>query len=68
MNDFPVMWDLVIRTGLWDRQGAKLQVGTKKCVAWSCFSVKSSVFGQRMPPFAEILWEAEMTKVGALKL
>ena len=24
MNDFPVMWDLVIRTGLWDRQGANI--------------------------------------------
>ena len=22
MNDFPVIGDLVIRTGLWDRQGA----------------------------------------------
>ena len=39
MNDFPVIGDLVMRTGLWDRQGAKLQVATKKCMAWSCFSV-----------------------------
>ena len=27
---------------------------------------KSSVFGQRMPHFAVILWEAEVTNVGAL--
>ena len=24
MNDFPVMWDLVMRKGLWDRQGANI--------------------------------------------
>ena len=24
MNDFPVMSDLVMRTGLWDRQGANI--------------------------------------------
>ena len=24
MNDFPVMWDLVMRTGLWDHQGANI--------------------------------------------
>ena len=24
MNDFPVTWDLVMRTGLWDRQGANI--------------------------------------------
>ena len=24
MNDFPVMWDLFMRTGLWDRQGANI--------------------------------------------
>ena len=24
MNDFPVMRDLVMRTGLWDRQGANI--------------------------------------------
>ena len=47
-----------MRTGLWDRQGANiltLQVATKKCMAWSCFSVESSVFGHRMPHFAVIL-------------
>ena len=27
---------------------------------------KTSVFGQRMPHFAVILWEAEVTNVGAL--
>ena len=27
---------------------------------------KSSVFGQRMPHFAVILWETEVTNVGAL--
>ena len=50
-----------MRTGLWDRQGGD----TQKCMAWSCFSVKSSVFGQRMPHFAVILGEAEVTYVGA---
>ena len=24
MNDFPVIGDLVVRTGLWDRQGANI--------------------------------------------
>ena len=24
MNDFPVVWDLVMRTGLWDSQGANI--------------------------------------------
>ena len=24
MNDFPVIGDLVMRTGLWDRQGANI--------------------------------------------
>ena len=28
--------------------GQKLQVAAKKCMGWSCFSVKKSVFGQRM--------------------
>ena len=48
--------------------GQTVQVTTKKCMAWSCFSLKSGVFGQRMPHFAVILWEAELTNVGALKL
>ena len=48
-------------------RGQTLQVATKKCMAWSSFSVKSSVFGHRMPHFAVILWETEVTNVGALK-
>ena len=28
--------------------GQKLQFAAKKCMGWSCFSVKKSVFGQRM--------------------
>ena len=48
-------------------RGQTLRVATKKCMAWSCFSVKSSVFGHRMPHFAVILWETEVTNVGALK-
>ena len=28
--------------------GQKLQVAAKKCMGWSCFSVKKSVFGHRM--------------------
>ena len=44
-----------------------LQVATKKCMAWSCFCIKSRVFGHRMPHFALILWETEVTNVGALK-
>ena len=30
MSDFPVIGDLVMRTGLWDRQGGTLQVATKE--------------------------------------
>ena len=54
-DDFPVIGHLVMRTGLWDRQEANMQVTTKKCMAWSCFSVRSSVFGQRMQHFVMIL-------------
>ena len=43
------------------------RVATKKCMAWSCFSVKSNVFGHRMLHFAVILWEKEVTNVGTLK-
>ena len=45
MNDFPVIGDLVLRTGLWDRQRANIAscYKLKDCMAWSCFSVKSSV-------------------------
>ena len=28
--------------------GQQLQVAAKKCIGWSCFSVKKSVFGHRM--------------------
>ena len=48
-------------------RGQTLRVATKKCMAWSCFSVKSGVFGQRMPHFAVLLREAEETYIGALK-
>ena len=48
-------------------RGQTLRVATKKCMAWSCFCVKSSVFGHRMPHFAVILGETEVTNVGALK-
>ena len=47
-------------------RGQTLRVATKKCMAWSCFCVKSSVFGHRMPHFAVILGETEVTNVGAL--
>ena len=39
MNDFPVIGDLVMRTGLWDRQGGN----------------HCKVVGHRMPHFAMIL-------------
>ena len=48
-------------------RGQILRVATKKCMAWCCFCVKSSVFGHRMPHFALILWETEVTNVGVLK-
>ena len=48
-------------------RGQTLPVATKNCMAWSCFSVKSSVFGHRMPHFAVILWETEVTNVSPLK-
>ena len=54
MNDFAVIEDLCAQDyGI--ARGQTSQVATKKCTAWSCFSVKSSVFGQRMPLFAVIL-------------
>jgi len=48
-------------------RGQTLLVATKKCMAWSCFCVKSNVFRHRMPHFSVILWETEVTNVGALK-
>ena len=36
-------------------RGQTLRAATKNCMACSCFSVKSSVFGHRMPHFAVIL-------------
>ena len=48
-------------------RGQTLRVATKKCMAWCCFCVKSSVFGHRMPHFALILWETGVTNVGVLK-
>ena len=48
-------------------RGQTLRVATKKCMEWSCFSFKSSVFGQGMPHFAVILCETKVTNVGALK-
>ena len=54
MNDFAVIEDLCAQDyGI--ARGQTLQVATKKCMAWSCFSGKSSVFGQRMQHFAVIL-------------
>ena len=43
-------------------RGQTLRVATKKCMAWSCFSIKSSVFGQRMPHFAVILCDKFIDK------
>ena len=48
-------------------RGQTLRVAIKNCMAWSCFSVKRGVSGHRMPHFAMILWEMEVTNVGALK-
>ena len=56
MNDFPVIGDLVLRTGLWDRQGGKHCKSLQRNVWRGAVSpFKSSVFGQRMPHFAVIL-------------
>ena len=53
MNDFPVIGDLVMRTGLWDRQGANIASPLQRNVWRGAVSpFKSSVFGQRMPHFA----------------
>ena len=35
MNDFPVIGDLVMRTGLWDRQGANIASRYKEEVVWA---------------------------------
>ena len=54
MNDFAVIEDLCAQDyGI--ARGQTLQVATKKCMERRCFSVKSSVFGQRMQHFAVIL-------------
>ena len=56
MNDFPVIGDLVMRTGLWDHQGANIASRYKEMYGVELFSpFKSSVFGQRMSHFAVIL-------------
>ena len=58
MNDFPVIGNLVMRTGLWDRQGANIASRYKEMydvVGGAVSPFKSSVFGQRMPHFAVIL-------------
>ena len=56
MNDFPVTGDPCFAHRILGSPGGQtLRVATKKCMAWSCFSVKSGVFGQRMPHFAVIL-------------
>ena len=56
MNDFPVIgYSCFAHRILGSPGGQTLRVSTKNCTAWSCFSVKSSVFGHRMPHFAVIL-------------
>ena len=68
MNDFPVIGDPCFTHRILGSPGGQtLRVATKKCMAWSRFSVKSSVFGHRMPHFAVILCETGVTNVGALK-
>ena len=37
MNDFPVMWDLVVRTGLWDRQGSNIASRYKEMYGMELF-------------------------------
>ena len=39
MNDFPVIGDLVMRTGLWDRQGANIGNGYKEMYGVDCKTV-----------------------------
>ena len=56
--DFPVIGDLVMRTGLWDRQGVNVTSRYKeKRNVWrgAVSPFQSSVFGQRMPHFAVTL-------------
>ena len=66
MNDFPVIGDLVMRTGLWDRQGANIASRYKEMYGVELFLRLKPVSLERMPHFAVILWEAEVTNVGAL--
>ena len=54
MNDFPVIGDLVMRTGLWDRRGANIARRYKEMYDVEFFLCKKSVFGQRMPLFPVI--------------
>ena len=37
MNDFPVMWDLVKRTGIWDHQGANIASRCKEMYGLELF-------------------------------
>ena len=37
MNDFPVIWDLVISTELWDRQGANIASRYKEMYGFELF-------------------------------
>ena len=49
MNDSSVIGDACFAHRIMGSpRGKKLQVAAKKCIGWSCFSVKKSVFGHRM--------------------
>ena len=37
MNDFPVKWDIVMSTGLWDRQGANIESRYKEMYGLELF-------------------------------
>ena len=51
MNDFPVIETHVFAKDFGIARGQTLLVARKKCMALSCFFVKSSGFGQRVTHF-----------------
>ena len=65
MNDFPVIGYPCFAHRILGSPGGKHCESLQRNV-WR-FCVKSSVFGDRMPHFAVILRETEVSNVGALK-
>ena len=62
------MWDLAMRTGLWDRHVANIASGYKEMYDLELFPRWKQCLWTENAAFCLILWEAEVTNVGTLKL